>query len=83
MNLAALHGVIGIIALLLIAYFFSKDRKAINFRTVGFAFILQLILGAFVLYVPFGKDVLGSVTNGVQGVIDSAKAGIDFLFGWS
>lgn len=81
MNLAALHGVIGIIALLLIAYFFSKDRKAINFRTVGFAFILQLILGAFVLYVPFGKDVLGSVTNGVQGVIDSAKAGIDFLFG--
>lgn len=81
MNLAALHGVIGIIALLLVAYYFSKDRKAINFRTVGFAFILQLILGAFVLYVPFGKDVLGSVTNGVQGVIDSAKAGINFLFG--
>lgn len=81
MNLAALHGVVGIIALLLVAYFFSKDRKAINFRTVGFAFVLQLILGAFVLYVPFGKDVLGSVTNGVQGVIDSAKAGINFLFG--
>ncbi|MDO6446106.1 NupC/NupG family nucleoside CNT transporter [Colwellia sp. 1_MG-2023] len=81
MNLAALHGVIGILALLLVAYFFSKDRKAINFRTVGLAFVLQLILGAFVLYVPFGKDMLGSVTNGVQSVIDSAKAGIDFLFG--
>ena len=81
MNLAALHGVIGIFALLLVAYFFSKDRKAINFRTVGLAFLLQLILGAFVLYVPFGKDMLGSVTNGVQSVIDSAKAGIDFLFG--
>jgi CNT family concentrative nucleoside transporter len=81
MNLAALHGVIGIIALLLVAYFFSKNRKAINFRTVGFAFALQLILGAFVLYVPFGKDVLESVTNGVQSVIDSAKAGINFLFG--
>jgi concentrative nucleoside transporter, CNT family len=81
MNLAALHGVIGIIALLLVAYFFSKNRKAINFRTVGLAFLLQLILGAFVLYVPFGKDMLGSITNGVQGVIDSAKAGINFLFG--
>ncbi len=81
MNLAALHGVIGIIALLLVAYFFSKNRKAINFRTVGLAFALQLILGAFVLYVPFGKDVLESVTNGVQSVIDSAKAGINFLFG--
>lgn len=81
MNLAALHGIIGIFALLLVAYFFSRNRKAINFRTVGFAFALQLLLGAFVLYLPFGKDVLASITNGVQGVIDSAKAGINFLFG--
>ena len=64
-----------------LAFFLSKDRKAINWRTVGFAFSLQILLGAFVLYVPFGKDVLGSVTNGVQQVIDSAQAGINFLFG--
>ncbi|GHF93489.1 NupC/NupG family nucleoside CNT transporter [Thalassotalea marina] len=79
--MGALHGVIGIALLLGVAYFLSSNRKAINFRTVGFAFLLQLILGAFVLYVPFGKDVLESVTNGVQSVIDSAKAGINFIFG--
>ncbi|AZQ84586.1 NupC/NupG family nucleoside CNT transporter [Colwellia sp. Arc7-635] len=81
MELGALRGVIGIFALLAVAFFLSKDRKAINWRTVGFAFSLQIILGAFVLYVPFGKDVLGSVTNGVQQVINSAQAGINFLFG--
>lgn len=81
MDLSALRGVMGIIALLVIAFLLSKDRKAINWRTVGFAFSLQILLGAFVLYVPFGKDVLGSITNGVQQVIDSAKAGINFLFG--
>ncbi|UUO22150.1 NupC/NupG family nucleoside CNT transporter [Colwellia sp. M166] len=81
MELGALRGVIGIFALLALAFFLSKDRKAINWRTVGFAFSLQILLGAFVLYVPFGKDVLGSVTNGVQQVIDSAQAGINFLFG--
>ncbi|KXJ50647.1 MAG: nucleoside transporter NupC [Colwellia sp. Phe_37] len=81
MELSALRGVIGILALLALAFFLSKDRKAINWRTVGFAFSLQILLGAFVLYVPFGKDVLGSVTNGVQQVIDSAQAGISFLFG--
>ena len=81
MELSALRGVIGIFALLALAFFLSKDRKAINWRTVGFAFSLQILLGAFVLYVPFGKDVLGSVTNGVQQVIDSAQAGISFLFG--
>jgi len=81
MDLTALRGLLGIVFLLGLAYLFSTNRKKINFRTVGLAFALQLILGAFVLYVPFGKDVLGSVSTGVQGVIDSAKAGITFLFG--
>jgi len=81
MNLAALHGLLGVFVLLLVAYLLSSKRKAINLRTVGFAFLLQILLGAFVLYLPFGKDVLASITNGVQQVIDSAKAGINFLFG--
>jgi len=81
MDLSAFRGVIGIFVLLAIAYGLSKSRKSINFRTVGFAFLLQLILGAFVLYVPFGKDVLTTITSSVQSVIDSAKVGINFLFG--
>ncbi len=58
MNLSALHGVLGIFVLIFVAYLLSSHRKAINFRTVGFAFALQIILGAFVLYVPAGKEVL-------------------------
>jgi CNT family concentrative nucleoside transporter len=81
MEFAALRGILGVFVLLAIAYGLSKSRKSINFRTVGFAFLLQLLLGAFVLYVPFGKDVLTSITASVQSVIDSAKVGINFLFG--
>jgi len=81
MELGALRGVLGIIVLLGLAYALSSGKKSINFRTVGLAFALQILLGAFVLYVPFGKDVLLSMTNGVQSVIDSAKVGINFLFG--
>jgi CNT family concentrative nucleoside transporter len=81
MELSDLRGVIGIAALLAIAYALSNGKKSINMRTVSLAFTLQVLLGAFVLYVPFGKDVLLSMTNGVQGVIDSAKVGINFLFG--
>ena len=81
MDLTALRGVLGIIALLAIAYALSYKRRDINWRTVSLAFGLQVLLGAFVLYIPFGKDVLASMSNGVQHVIDSAKAGIDFLFG--
>lgn len=81
MELGALRGVLGIFVLLGLAYALSSGKKSINFRTVGLAFALQILLGAFVLYVPFGKDVLLSMTNGVQSVIDSAKVGINFLFG--
>ena len=81
MELGALKGVFGIIFLLCVAIFLSKSRKDINFRTVGFAFSLQILLGAFVLYIPFGKDFLESITSGVQTVINSAQAGISFLFG--
>ncbi len=81
MELSALRGLLGVAALLALAVFFSSDRKSINYRTVGFAFLLQLLLGAFVLYIPSGKDTLASITNGVQQVIDSANVGIAFLFG--
>ncbi len=81
MELTAFRGFIGIVCILAIAFALSINKKAINYRTVGFSFLLQVLLGAFVLYVPFGKDVLGSMSNGVQTVIDSAKVGIAFLFG--
>lgn len=77
----ALMSLVGIVFLLAIAFAISSNRKAIKIRTVAGAFGLQAALGAFVLYVPFGKDVLQAVSNGVQGVINSAQAGINFLFG--
>jgi len=81
MNSSVLSSIVGIIILLAIAITFSKGRKSINWRTVSLAFLLQVFLGGFVLYVPFGKDVLVSISSGVQSVIDSAGAGINFLFG--
>ncbi|TQV76736.1 NupC/NupG family nucleoside CNT transporter [Aliikangiella marina] len=73
--------IIGIIVLIAIAIAFSENRKAINFRTVGAAFALQAIFACFVLYIPFGQEVLASVSSGVQVVINYADAGIQFLFG--
>lgn len=81
MELATLRGLLGIGVLLAIAVFFSRKRQAINLRTVGWAFLLQIALGAFVLYIPVGKDVLTSISDAVQQVINSANVGIAFLFG--
>ncbi|MBY6186284.1 NupC/NupG family nucleoside CNT transporter [Marinobacter hydrocarbonoclasticus] len=72
---------VGILTLLLIAFGLSNNRRAINWRTVGGAFAIQATLGAFVLYVPVGKDILGGISAAVSSVIGYANDGIGFLFG--
>ncbi|MGP8307483.1 NupC/NupG family nucleoside CNT transporter [Vibrio sp. YIC-376] len=72
---------VGMVVLLAIAFAFSSNRKAINFRTVGGAFAIQFALGAFVLYVPWGRDLLNGFSSGVSSVINYGNDGSSFLFG--
>lgn len=64
-----------------IAVLLSKDRKAINLRTVIGAFSLQFAFGAFVLYSSYGKIVLEGISDAVSKVIAYGNDGINFLFG--
>lgn len=72
---------VGMVVLIAIAVLLSSNRKAINFRTVGGAFAIQFALGAFVLYVPWGRDLLAGFSNGVSNVINYGADGSSFLFG--
>jgi CNT family concentrative nucleoside transporter len=69
------------VVLLAIAVLLSDNRKAIKIRTVGGAFAIQFALGAFVLYIPWGRDLLAGFSAGVGNVINYGKDGIDFIFG--
>ncbi|MBV7317620.1 NupC/NupG family nucleoside CNT transporter [Shewanella sp. NIFS-20-20] len=73
--------ILGIISLLAIAYFASENRKAINYRTVGVAFVLQLTMGAFVIFSSFGQAVIYNMAEVVSNVIGYSNAGMSFLFG--
>jgi CNT family concentrative nucleoside transporter len=79
--MTSLMSLVGIASLLAIAFICSTNRKKINLRTVGGAFALQVLIGAFVLYVPAGREVLNSISVGVANVISYANDGIRFLFG--
>ncbi len=76
-----LRGVFGILVILTIAYLFSSHKDKINYRTILLALLLQISFGALVLFVPVGKDLLLSISNGVAGVISFSDEGINFLFG--
>ena len=72
---------VGMMVLLGIAFAASTNRKAIKLRTVGIAFLMQVIIGGFVLFFEAGKNVLASMSRAVSSVIGYANDGISFLFG--
>lgn len=72
---------LGILVLLALGYAFSKNRKAINWRTAGGAFAIQFGLAAFVLGTSVGGDALGGMTHGFNQLIGAGNQGIEFLFG--
>jgi len=79
--LTTIISLLGIASLLLIGFVISKFRNSVNWRTIVVAFLLQFSIGAFALYLPFGKSVLEKISAGVSGVLAYAQSGIDFLFG--
>ena len=77
---ARLIGLVGIVAILGIAYLLSSNRKAINLRIVGAAFGLQVVVAAFVIYLPFGQTVIDTMSTAVLNVMGYSRDGIEFIF---
>ncbi len=71
----------GMALILLIAWLLSSNRKAISLRVTAAAFALQAGFAALVLITPWGRAVIGAMSNGVTSLLGYAQAGIDFLFG--
>ena len=77
----ALISLLGIGILFGLGILLSFGRHQINWRTVGFALLLQFALGGIALYFPLGVAVLEAISNAVSSVLNNAQDGIDFVFG--
>ncbi len=76
-----LRGILGMLALLGIAYIFSSNRKGINWKTIGIGLALQLILAIGVLKIGFVKATFEFVGTLFVKVLDFTRAGSEFLLG--
>lgn len=75
------RGVLGMISLLVIAFLFSSNRRAINWKTVGVGLAFQLLIAIGVLKVGFIKSGFEAVGQLFVNVLEYTKAGSEFLFG--
>ncbi len=74
-------GIFGIILIFGIAFLMSNNRKAINYKTVGTGFALQILLAVFVFKVPLGRALFLNIGLFIQKILDFAKEGGSFVFG--
>ena len=79
--MSILRGILGMAFLLVIAWLFSSNRKAVNWPLVGKGLALQLIIAFLVLQVPFVETGFDYISKGFVWVIAKTDIGTDFLFG--
>lgn len=74
-------GVFGIIFIFIIAFLMSNNKRAINIKTIGMGFLLQILLAVFVLKTPLGQTIFGNIGLAIQKILEFAIQGAGFMFG--
>ncbi|TYA75054.1 Na+ dependent nucleoside transporter [Seonamhaeicola marinus] len=74
------RGALGMISLVFIAFLFSSNRKAINWKIVGIGLAFQLLIAVGVLKVEFVKVIFEFIGSLFVSVLDFTRAGSKFLF---
>ncbi|RNC84238.1 MAG: Na+ dependent nucleoside transporter [Winogradskyella sp.] len=74
------RGILGMLVLVFIAYLFSSNKKAINWKTVGIGLSFQLLIAIGVLRVGFVKAAFEWVGSLFVSILDFTRAGSKFLF---
>lgn len=75
------RGLVGLLIMVVIAWLFSRDRKAISWRLVIIGLGLQLGIGALMLSdIAFLQTIFQGVADGFVSLVSFAEAGSSFVF---
>jgi len=76
-----IRGFFGIVVLIFISFLFSKNKKAVKWKTVFIGLGLQLILAVAVLKISFVKNIFETAGKVFVKILDFTMQGTAFLFG--
>jgi CNT family concentrative nucleoside transporter len=72
---------LGLVAIVVIAWLFSTDRRRPPWRVIAWGLGLQLALGVVLLRTEAGRRFFVAVNEGVNGLVRFTDAGTRFMFG--
>lgn len=74
------RGILGMTSLVFMAFLFSSNRKAINWKIVSIGLAFQLVIAIGVLKVDFIKNIFEFIGGLFIQVLEFTRAGSKFLF---
>ncbi|MDD2806075.1 MAG: nucleoside transporter C-terminal domain-containing protein [Elusimicrobiales bacterium] len=74
-------GFFGVFVLLGIAWVFSKNKKAINYKTVAAGLFLQITFAVIVLKLPWGRYFFATMNDVIVKLLSFSDKGAEFVFG--
>ena len=77
-----MRGLLGLAALLAIAWALSEDRRRIPWRTVIAGIALQWALALLLLFLPPANTVIFLLNDGATALQNATQAGTSFVFGY-
>lgn len=75
------RGLLGMLSVILIAFIFSSNRRAINWKVVLIGLTIQILLAIGVLTVPFVQGFFEFISRMFVKVLSFTNAGSEFLLG--
>ena len=76
-----LTGILGLLSMVVLAYLFSSNRKAIRARTVAWGLALQIVFAFVVLRIEAGRKLFAWLGDVITRFLGYSYAGSSFLFG--
>lgn len=76
-----LFGLFGLAMLLGIAFLFSNNKRAVDWKLVGTGVLLQIVFASAVLKLPLGRDVFNAIAGGFVKLMSYVNEGSNFIFG--
>lgn len=81
MDWTMLSGAAGLLVFVGIAFLMSKNKKAVNWCTIGWAAGLQIVFAVLILKTSAGKAVFAFLDKAIIKLLSFQAAGAEFVFG--
>lgn len=79
--MARFTGILGLLTMLVLAWLFSTNRRAIRWRTVIWGLSMQILFAFLVLKWTVGQRILATISGAITRMLNYSFAGSQMVFG--